>query len=147
MRYVFGCYTVILHSTMTRPPYSISDLTEEFGVTARTLRHYEAEGLVTPERRGLSRLYSNRDRGRLRIALRATRLGFSIKEIKYLFDSYDTALADESAVTNLLQGIEIWRARLAGCQADLDSLLTEMDFFAGRFRTTALNVQKQQTDS
>lgn len=132
---------------MTRPPYSITDLTEEFGVTARTLRHYEAEGLVRPERRGLARLYSHRDRARLRIALRAARLGFSLKEIKDLFDSYDAALADESAVTNLLSGITTWRERLALRQSDLDSLLTEMDFFAGRFRISTGVVQKQQTDS
>jgi DNA-binding transcriptional MerR regulator len=140
-------YTLILHSTMTRPPYSISDLAEEFAVTARTLRHYEAQGLIRPERKGLTRLYSNRDRARLRIALRASRLGFSIKEIRDLFHSYDAALAQESAVTHLLQGIGDWRERLADRQNDLDSLLTEMDFFAGRFKDPAGGVQKQQTQS
>src|SRR3546814_19742312 len=74
------------HSTQT---YSITDLCEEFGVTARALRFYEDEGLIAPERVGLSRLYSWRDRARLAWLLRGKRVGFSLAEIREMINLYD----------------------------------------------------------
>jgi DNA-binding transcriptional MerR regulator len=70
--------------------YSIRDLTRELGVTARTLRHYEDEGLLAPERRGLARVYSSRDRARLTLILRGRRVGFSLAEMGEILDLYDT---------------------------------------------------------
>ena len=70
--------------------YSIRDLTRELGVTARTLRHYEDEGLLAPERRGLQRVYSSRDRARLTLILRGRRVGFSLAEMGEILDLYDT---------------------------------------------------------
>jgi DNA-binding transcriptional MerR regulator len=83
------------HATVDTPDprdrhqYSISDLSEEFGVTARALRFYEDEGLITPIRRGLTRIYTKRDRARLAWILRAKRVGFSLTEIRELIDLYD----------------------------------------------------------
>jgi DNA-binding transcriptional MerR regulator len=83
------------HATVDTPDprdrhqYSISDLSEEFGVTARALRFYEDEGLITPVRRGLTRVYTKRDRARLAWILRAKRVGFSLTEIRELIDLYD----------------------------------------------------------
>src|SRR5918999_1221942 len=74
------------HSTET---YSITDLCEEFGVTARALRFYEDEGLIAPQRLGLSRVYSWRDRARLAWILRGKRVGFSLAEIREMIDLYD----------------------------------------------------------
>ena len=71
--------------------YTISDLAQEFGVTTRTLRHYEDQGLVTPARDGINRIYSPRDRVRLKLALRGKRLGFSLGEIRELFELHDLA--------------------------------------------------------
>jgi DNA-binding transcriptional MerR regulator len=68
--------------------YTIRDLTKEFGVTPRTLRFYESEGLLAPERRGQARIYSGRDRGRLTLILRGRRVGFSLAEIRELLDLY-----------------------------------------------------------
>ena len=62
--------------------FTIADLAAEFGVTNRTMRFYEDEGLITPERQGQRRIYSQRDRTRLRLIMRGKRLGFSIQEIK-----------------------------------------------------------------
>ncbi len=75
-----------------RQSYSITDLAEEFGVTARALRFYEDEGLISPERQGLARIYSRRDRARLAWILRGKRVGFSLTDIREMIDLYD---ADE----------------------------------------------------
>jgi len=69
--------------------YSISDLTGEFGITARALRFYEDEGLIAPERRGTARIYSKRDRIRLAWILRGKRVGFSLADIREMVDLYD----------------------------------------------------------
>src|SRR5215510_11921835 len=72
-----------------REHFSISELCAEFGVTARALRFYEDEGLISPDRRGTQRIYSHRDRARLAWILRGKRVGFSLTEIRELIDLYD----------------------------------------------------------
>ena len=69
--------------------YTITELCEEFGVTPRALRFYEDEGLISPERQGMSRIYSWRDRARLAWILRGKRVGFSLAEIREMIDLYD----------------------------------------------------------
>jgi DNA-binding transcriptional MerR regulator len=81
--------TVDMPDPRDRHQYSISDLSEEFKVTARALRFYEDEGLINPIRRGLTRIYTKRDRARLAWILRAKRVGFSLGEIRELIDLYD----------------------------------------------------------
>ena len=65
------------------------EVAEEFGVTHRTVRHYEDLGLISPERRGTSRVYHRRDRTRLGLILRGKRLGFPLEEIRTIIDLYD----------------------------------------------------------
>lgn len=72
-----------------RDDYSITQLCAEFGVTARALRFYEDEGLISPERRGTQRIYSQRDRARLAWILRGKRVGFSLADIREMIDLYD----------------------------------------------------------
>jgi len=74
---------------LAEQPYSIQQLAREFEVTPRALRFYEAKGLITPARRGQKRLYSDRDRTRLRLVLRGQRLGFSLEECREIIDMYD----------------------------------------------------------
>jgi DNA-binding transcriptional MerR regulator len=69
--------------------FTIRDLTREFGVTARTLRFYEEKGLLSPERAGQDRLYSRRDRARLKYVLMGKSVGFSLEEIRDMLDLYD----------------------------------------------------------
>lgn len=69
--------------------YTIRELTREFGVTARTLRFYESEGLIAPVRRGQARIYSARDRARLTLILRGRRVGFSLAEIAEMLNLYE----------------------------------------------------------
>jgi DNA-binding transcriptional MerR regulator len=69
--------------------FTISELAEEFQVTARTIRFYEDQGLISPRREGLNRIYTHRDRGRLVLICRGKRLGFSLAEIKDFLDLYE----------------------------------------------------------
>jgi len=100
-----------------RQSYSITDLSEEFGVTARALRFYEDEGLIAPERQGLARIYSRRDRARLAWILRGKRVGFSLSDIREMIDLYD---ADE-------EHEEQRRVTVAQCKARIDLLTRQKD--------------------
>ena len=100
-----------------REQYSITDLSTEFGVTARALRFYEDEGLISPSRKGLSRIYSKRDRARLAWILRAKRTGFSLADIREMIDLYD---ADE-------EHEEQRRVTLAKCKARIELLTRQKD--------------------
>jgi len=81
--------TIDTPDAFNRESYTISDLSVEFEVTARALRFYEDQGLISPERMGLARIYSKRDRARLAWILRAKRVGFSLAEIRGMIDLYD----------------------------------------------------------
>jgi DNA-binding transcriptional MerR regulator len=81
--------TIDTPDAFNRDSFTISDLSIEFEVTARALRFYEDQGLISPERMGLARIYSKRDRARLAWILRAKRVGFSLAEIREMIDLYD----------------------------------------------------------
>ena len=109
--------------------FSIGELCDEFGVTARALRFYEDERLITPERRGTQRLYSDRDRARLAWILRGKRVGFSLAEIKELLDLYDLG---DGRRTQRLATIERCRSRIANLErqkVDLDATIDELNNF------------------
>jgi DNA-binding transcriptional MerR regulator len=112
------------------PVYKIADLAREFGVTTRTIRHYEDEGLLCPARRGATRIFSTRDRVRLKLALRGTRLGFSLQEIKELFDLYDLARNERHQLEVFLDKLEVRKAKLEQQREDIDAMLSEVEFFA-----------------
>ncbi len=69
--------------------FTIRELVREFSVTSRTLRFYESKGLLSPARRGQSRIYSRRDRARLKLVLQGKRVGFALDEIREMLDLYD----------------------------------------------------------
>lgn len=106
--------------------YSIRDLGRELGITARTLRYYEAEGLVAPQRRGRTRLYSARDRARVTLVLRGRRVGFSLAEIRELLDLYDLG---DGGLAQLTQAREKFAERVALLErqkADIEESLAEL---------------------
>jgi DNA-binding transcriptional MerR regulator len=112
-----------------REQFSISDLSAEFGITPRALRFYEDEGLISPERRGLARIYSQRDRARLAWILRGKRVGFSLADIRQMIDLYD--LGDGRRAQRAIT-IERCRERIATLQAqrtDIDAAITELEGF------------------
>jgi DNA-binding transcriptional MerR regulator len=109
--------------------YSISDLAKEFDVTTRTIRHYEDEGLLTPQREGINRLFSHHDRMRLKLALRAKRLGFSLAEIRELFNLYDMARQEKGGLQQFLAKLEHHRAWLEHQREDVEIMLNEIIFF------------------
>jgi DNA-binding transcriptional MerR regulator len=114
--------------------YSIGELAREFAVTTRTIRHYEQEGLLTPMRNGHVRVFSRRDRVRLRLALRGKRLGFTLQEIKELFDLYDMAKDERQQLEVFLDKLEKRRAMLEQQREDIAAMLQEVEFFTAQCR-------------
>ncbi len=112
--------------------FSITELSREFEVTTRTIRFYEDQGLLSPERRGRTRIYHKRDRTRLVLILRGKRLGFSLGEIRYLLDLYDHAHDEKPQLRELLNALSQKRAALEAQKADIEALLAEMDSLAER---------------
>lgn len=121
-----------------RETYTITDLTKEFGVTARALRFYEDEGLIAPARVGLSRVYSKRDRARLAWIMRAKNVGFSLNEIREMIDLYDLndGRAEQRRVT--LQRCLEKIAKLEQQKADIESSIAELTEFIAHMEALGL---------
>ncbi len=119
--------------------YTISELAREFGVTTRTIRYYEDQGLLSPKREGMNRIFQNRDRVRLKLALRGKRLGFSLGEIRELFELYDVTRDERRQIEEFLQKLERRRDLLERQREDIEVMLNEMDFFANQCRRLLKN--------
>ena len=114
--------------------WTIREVAEEFGITHRTVRHYEDLGLITPERRGTTRVYHRRDRTRLALILRGKRLGFPLEEIRTIIDLYDRPRGKASQLEYVLGQIDERRSDLEQRRRDLDDALTELGEFERRCR-------------
>ncbi len=106
--------------------YSISNLAEEFGVTPRTIRFYESENLISPQRHGQARIYTPRDRARLVLILRGKRVGFSLIEIKEMLDLYDLHNGRASQLSHALRKFDERINALERQRADIDHSLAEL---------------------
>lgn len=116
--------------------YSIGELCDEFGVTARALRFYEDENLIAPQRRGTARLYSDRDRARLTWILRGKRVGFSLSEIGEMLDLYD--LGDRRRTQRLVT-LEKCKQRIAALKrqkTDIDATIHDLENFVAQLGGT-----------
>ncbi|WCE28458.1 MerR family transcriptional regulator [Vibrio sp. SCSIO 43137] len=106
--------------------YKISELAKEFDITTRSIRFYEDLGLIAPTRKGNTRIYDGRDRIRLKLILRGKRLGFSLADIKELFELYDT---DQSTgqLRYMIQLIEEKKATLQQQSDDIKAVMMELN--------------------
>jgi DNA-binding transcriptional MerR regulator len=114
--------------------WTIREIADEFEVTHRTVRHYEELGLITPERRGTTRVYHRRDRTRLALILRGKRLGFPLEEIRTIIDLYDRPRGKASQLEYVLGQIDERRSDLEQRRRDLEDALTELGEFERRCR-------------
>jgi len=106
--------------------YTITDLSEELGVTPRAIRFYEAKGLLQPQRLGQNRVYTYRDRARLLIILRGKRLGFSLARVKEFLDLYDADPTQREQCLHLLRGVRQRKAELERQRRDLELTMCEL---------------------
>lgn len=131
--------------------YSISELAREFDVTTRSMRFYEDQGLLSPDRKGQTRIYSSRDRVRLKLILRGKRMGFSLAETKELFDLWDaTPAGDERQLKLMLETLNRKREQLEQQKKDIAQAQMELDTAEARCRDALdelLKKQKQKTTS
>jgi DNA-binding transcriptional MerR regulator len=118
-----------------RKTWTVGQLADELGITTRTLRFYEAEGLITPERAGANRVYGQRDRARMRLILRGRRFGMTLAECREIVDMYDGADSSERRqLETLLRRLDEIAADLKARQADLRRTLREVDDVATQCR-------------
>ncbi len=117
---------------------TIREMCETFDVTARALRFYEAKELLAPARTGARRLYSRRDRARLKLILRGKRFGFSLEEIRQLLDLYHMGDQQETQLTRTYDMAERHLIEMKAQRAELDEaiaeLSAEMNWGAGELR-------------
>ena len=115
--------------------WTVGELADELGVTTRTLRFYEAEGLIAPGRAGSARVYDHRDRARIRLILRGKRFGMSLSEIREIVDMYDGAASSERRqLETLLTRLDEITADLTARQRDLNRTMSEVGEVAQQCR-------------
>ena len=109
--------------------FTITDLAREFGLTTRAIRFYEDQGLLHPRRVRRSRVYTNRDRVRLKLTLRGKRLGLSLSEIGELLDMYDAAKGGRGQLERFLEVLQKRRSALEQQREDIEAVLSEISSF------------------
>src|SRR5580765_8093789 len=117
-----------------RGEFSISDLAREFDVTPRAIRFYEDHGLLAPRRDGQRRIYTPRDRIRLKLTLRGKRLGLSLSEIRELIDMYEPGRDERPQLQRFLAVLETHKAGLLRQRGDIEAQLSELQAFERRAR-------------
>ena len=114
--------------------FSIGELAREFDVTPRAIRFYEDQGLLAPRREGQRRVYTARDRTRLKLTLRGKRLGLALSEIRELIDMYEPGRDERPQLERFLAVLEAHKASLLQQRADLEAQLAEIQTFEKRVR-------------
>ena len=107
--------------------YSISQLSKEFEITTRTIRHYEDIGLLAPARRGQTRVYSPADRIRLKLILRGKRLGLSLDDSREIIDMYEPGKTNVDQLRKLIDAIQLQRHKLNQQLDDISKLLQDLN--------------------
>ena len=130
-----------MHASGNAAPavFTIRELARECGVTARTLRFYEEKGLLNPRRNGQERLYSRRDRARLKYVLMGRNVGFSLDEVREMLDLYDLGDGQETQLRVALAKFRDRITRLEHQRTEIDSVLQEL-------RRASEQVERMLTD-
>ena len=113
----------------TAETFAISDLAREFGITPRTIRFWEDQGILSPEREGNKRIFTRGDRARLKMALRGKRLGLSLAEIKDLIGMYNSTEDETPQLLECLRIMDKRRAALEQQREDIEAMLAEIQQF------------------
>ena len=122
------------HSEKERGEFSISELASEFDVTPRAIRFYEDHGLLSPKRAGQRRIYSLRDRTRLKLTLRGKRLGLTLSEVRELIDMYEPGRDERPQMERFLAVLGSHKASLLQQRADIEAQLSELLAFEKKVR-------------
>jgi DNA-binding transcriptional MerR regulator len=117
-----------------RAEFSISELAREFDITPRAIRFYEDQGLLAPRREGQRRIYSPRDRTRLKLTLRGKRLGLTLSEIRDLIDMYEPGRDERPQLERFLAVLEAHKASLLQQRSDIEAQLSEIQAFEKKVR-------------
>ena len=121
-------------SEKERGEFSIGELATEFDVTPRAIRFYEDHGLLAPKRAGQRRIYSPRDRTRLKLTLRGKRLGLTLSEVRELIDMYEPGRDERPQLQRFLAVLGSHKASLLQQRADIEAQLTELLAFEKKIR-------------
>ncbi|RJX75599.1 MerR family DNA-binding transcriptional regulator [Vibrio sinensis] len=124
--------------------FKISELAKEFDITTRSIRFYEDVGLIAPARKGSTRIYNGRDKIRLKLILRGKRLGFSLADIKELFELYDTDQSTEQ-LAYMIQLIEEKKATLQQQSDDINAVMMELNAAKSRCENTLKSINGDTT--
>ena len=108
-------------------PLTIREMQARFGVTARTLRFYEEEGMIAPLREGQHRLYRRGDQIKLKLILRGRNLGFSLAEVRRIMELYDAEPGEIGQLDYLIERIAARREELLEKRRQIDDVLDELD--------------------
>ena len=117
-----------------RAEFSISELAREFDVTPRAIRFYEDQGLLAPRRVGQRRIYTPRDRTRLKLTLRGKRLGLTLSDIRELIDMYEPGRDARPQLQRFLAVLEAHKSSLLQQRADIEAQLSELQAFENRVK-------------
>ena len=124
--------------------FGIAELAREFAVTTRTIRFYEDKNLLSPVRQGQRRVYSLRDRVRLRLIMRGKRLGFALDEIRQMIDLYDVDPSEVTQLHHFLDKIRERQAQLIAQKHDISETLTELERIEAQCSKLLNEKQKKQ---
>ena len=117
-----------------RAEFSISELAREFAITPRAIRFYEDQGLLAPRRDGQQRIYTPRDRTRLKLTLRGKRLGLTLSEIRELIDMYEPGRDARPQLERFLAVLQDHKASLLQQRDDIEAQLSEIQTFEKKVR-------------
>ena len=132
------------------PTYTISELARDFDITARAIRFYEDQGLISPSREGSggrNRVYSARERTRLKLTLRGKRLGLTLAEIKSLVDMYESPKDTQLQMRSFLDVLKRHREKLEQQRVDIDNALREIDEHEAKCQRMLLECSPAQPSS